>query len=103
MEQNDDRVDVKYSHNFKRKGKKRHSPPPTTSQLSLPVNDDRCLHAFLGYLLCRDVVPQSVEGSTDERRLLIKEGSPRGQALRRGSQECGPERVPQRLGQRGLT
>lgn len=77
-------------------------PPPTTHQLSLPVNNDRRLHAFLGYLLCRDVVPQSVEGSTDERRLPIKEGSPRGQAVGRGSQECGPKSLPQRLGQSGL-
>lgn len=76
---------------------------PATSQLSLPVNDDRCLHALLSYLLCCDVVPQSVEGPADEGRLLIKAGPRGGQALGRRPQESGPQSIPQRLSQSGLT
>lgn len=76
---------------------------PATSQLSLPVNDDRCLHALLAYLLCCDVVPQSVEGPADEGRLPIKAGPQGGQALGRGPQKSGPQSIPQRLSQSGLT
>lgn len=60
--------------------------PPATTQLSLPINYDRCLHGLLAYLFCCDVVPQSVEGPADEGWLLIKAGPPGGQALGRGWQ-----------------
>lgn len=75
----------------------------TTSQLFLPVNDDRRLHALLDDLFRCDVVPQSVEGSTDEGRLLIKAGPEGGQALGRGPQKSGPQSILQRFSQSGLT
>lgn len=76
---------------------------PVTSQLSLPVNDDRCLHTLLAYLYCCDVVPQSVESPADEGRLPIKAGPHGGQAMGRGPQKRGPESIPQRLSQSCLT
>ncbi len=74
-----------------------------TSQPPLPVNDDRRLHALSADLFCRDVVPQSVEGPADEGRLPIKAGPPGGQALGRRPQKSGPQSIPQRLSQSGLT
>lgn len=71
--------------------------------MPLPVDNDRCLHALLAYLFCCDVVPQSVEGPADEGGFLIKAGPPGGQALWWGPEESGPQRIPQRLSQRGLT
>lgn len=79
------------------------STTPVTSQLSLPVNDDRCLHALLDDLFRCYVVPQSVEGPTDEGRLLIKAGPQGRQALGRGQQKSGPQSILQRLSQSGLT
>lgn len=74
-----------------------------TSQPSLPVDDDGCLRALLADLFRCDVVPQSVEGPTNDGRLLIKAGPKEGQALGRGPQKSGPQSVPQRLSQSGLT
>lgn len=76
---------------------------PTTPQLSLPVNDYRCLHALLTDLFRRYVVPQSIEGPTDEGRLSIEAGPQGRQALRRGQQESGAEGVLQSMSQSGLT
>lgn len=75
----------------------------TAPQLSLPVNDDRCLHALLAHFLSCDVVPQSVEGPADEGRLPIKAGPQGGQTLGRGLQEGGSKSISERLSQRGLT
>lgn len=74
------------SYKRKKVNKQANFTPPATTRLSLPVNDDRCLHALLDYLFCCDVVPQSVEGPADEGWLLIKAGPPGGQALGRGWQ-----------------
>lgn len=76
---------------------------PTTPQLSLPINDYRCLHALLTDLFRRYVVPQSIEGPTDEGRLSIKVGPQGRQALWWGRQESGPKGVLQSLSQSGLT
>lgn len=76
---------------------------PPTSRMSLPVNDDWCLHGLLAYLPRCDVVPQGVEGPAHEGWLPIKAGPPGGQALGRGPQQTGPQSLPQRLSQSGLT
>lgn len=76
---------------------------PATPQLSLPVNDYRCLHALLTDLFRRYVVPQSIEGPTDEGRLSIEAGPQGRQGLRWGQQESGPKGVLQSLSQSGLT